>query len=247
MVENTQAYPAMVRKHTHSANGAGYTHTHTHTHTHCNSQDIHTQTSCKWHRTHTHTPCKWHRIHTQTSCRCTKYTHTHTHTHTHTQSPFSLLLLSCFSCVRLCATLETAARQAPPSLGFSREEHWSRLPFPSPMHEREKWEWSRLVVSDSYRPHGLQPSRLLYPWDFPGKSTGVGCHWGHLIPHVLYIHYTYTIHVYISSCHILISISVISHLYLLRHFLWDEHTSSIITCCRAVRNKTCNCQKVSYK
>jgi len=31
-------------------------------------------------------------------------------------------------------------------------------------------------VSDSYRPHGLQPTRLLHPWDFPGKSTGVGCH-----------------------------------------------------------------------
>ena len=30
-----------------------------------------------------------------------------------------------------------AAHQAPPSLGFSRQEHWSRLPFPSPMHERE--------------------------------------------------------------------------------------------------------------
>ena len=26
------------------------------------------------------------------------------------------------------------------------------------------------------RPHGLQPTRLLHPWDFPGKSTGVGCH-----------------------------------------------------------------------
>ena len=32
------------------------------------------------------------------------------------------------------------------------------------------------VVSNSLRPHGLQPSRLLCPWDFPGKSTGVGCH-----------------------------------------------------------------------
>ena len=33
----------------------------------------------------------------------------------------------------------------------------------------------------SERPHGLQPTRLLGPWDFPGKSTGVGCHcllWG---------------------------------------------------------------------
>ena len=44
------------------------------------------------------------------------------------------------------------------------------------MHESEKWKWSHSVVSDSYRPHGLQPTRLLRPWDFPGKSTGVGCH-----------------------------------------------------------------------
>ena len=48
-----------------------------------------------------------------------------------------LLLLSHFSRVRLCATPQTAAYQAPPSLGFSRQEHWSGLPFPSPMHESE--------------------------------------------------------------------------------------------------------------
>ena len=47
-----------------------------------------------------------------------------------------LLLLSCFSRVRLCAAPEMAAHQAPPSLGFSRQEHWSGLPFPSPMHEK---------------------------------------------------------------------------------------------------------------
>ena len=87
-----------------------------------------------------------------------------------------LLLLSRFSCAQLCATPERAAHQAPPSLGFSRQEHWSGLPFPSPMHESEKWEWSHSVMSDSLRPHGLQPTRLLCPWDFPGKSTGVGCH-----------------------------------------------------------------------
>ena len=46
-----------------------------------------------------------------------------------------LLLLSRFSRVRLCATPETAAHQSPPSLGFSRQEHWSGLPFPSPMHK----------------------------------------------------------------------------------------------------------------
>ena len=87
-----------------------------------------------------------------------------------------LLLLSRFSRVRLCATPQTAAHQAPPSLGFSRQEHWSGLPFPSPVRESEKWKWSRSVVSDSSRPHGPQPTRLLLPWDFPGKSPGVGCH-----------------------------------------------------------------------
>ena len=94
----------------------------------------------------------------------------------HLYSKLLLLLLSHFSCVQLCVIPQTAAHQAPPSLGFSRQEHWSGLPFPPPMHESEKWKWSRSVVSDPQRSHGLQPSRLLRPWDFPGKSTGVGCH-----------------------------------------------------------------------
>ena len=47
----------------------------------------------------------------------------------------SLLLLSH---VQLSATPQMAAHQAPPSLGFSRQERWSGLPFPSPVHESEK-------------------------------------------------------------------------------------------------------------
>ena len=47
-------------------------------------------------------------------------------------------VLCCSSCVQLCATPETAAHQAPPSLRFSRQEHWSGLPFPSPVHDSEK-------------------------------------------------------------------------------------------------------------
>ena len=35
---------------------------------------------------------------------------------------------------------------------------------------------SHSVVSDSLWLHGLQPTRLLHPWDYPGKNTGVGCH-----------------------------------------------------------------------
>ena len=55
------------------------------------------------------------------------------------------------------------------------KNNWSGLPFPSPIHEKEKWKWSCSVMSDSSQPHGLQPTRLLHPWDFPGESTGVGC------------------------------------------------------------------------
>ena len=69
-----------------------------------------------------------------------------------------------------------AAHQAPQSLEFSRQEYWSGLLFSSLMHESEKWKWTCSVVSYPQRPHGLQPSRLLRPWDFPGKSTGEGCH-----------------------------------------------------------------------
>ena len=51
-------------------------------------------------------------------------------------------------CPTLCDPID-GSHQAPPSLGFSRQEHWSGLPFPSPVHESEKWKRSRSVVSDS--------------------------------------------------------------------------------------------------
>ena len=75
-----------------------------------------------------------------------------------------LLLLSHFSRVRLCATPETAAHQAPPSPGFSRQEHWSGLPFPSPMHKSEKWKGSqslsrvRLLATPWTAPYQAPPS-----------------------------------------------------------------------------------------
>ena len=82
-----------------------------------------------------------------------------------------LLLLSRFSRVRLRATPEMAAHQAPPSLGFSRQEHWSALPFPSPMHESESESevtQSSLTLSDpmDYSPpgssiHGMLQARVL--------------------------------------------------------------------------------------
>ena len=50
---------------------------------------------------------------------------------------------------RLLATPWTAAHQAPPSMGFSRQEYWSGMPLPSPMHKSEKWKWSCSVVPNS--------------------------------------------------------------------------------------------------
>ena len=64
--------------------------------------------------------------------------------------------------VRPSATPWTAAFQAPPSMGFSRQEYWSGVPLPSPcpcleLHIKEKKErkWSRSVLSDALQPHGL--------------------------------------------------------------------------------------------
>ena len=57
---------------------------------------------------------------------------------TNNLSMLLLLLLSRFSHVQLCATPQMAAHHAPLSLGFSRQEYWSGLPFPSPMHENER-------------------------------------------------------------------------------------------------------------
>ena len=79
------------------------------------------------------------------------------------------------SCPTLCDPIDGSPSGSPVP-GILRQEDWSGLPFPSPMHESEKWKWSRSVVSDPQQPRGLQPSRLFHPWDSPGKSTGVGCH-----------------------------------------------------------------------
>ena len=43
-------------------------------------------------------------------------------------------------------------------------------------HTHVKWSVSLSFMPDSLQPHGLQPIRLLSPWDFPGKDTGVGCY-----------------------------------------------------------------------
>ena len=77
--------------------------------------------------------------------------------------------LCCCCCCKVASVVSDSVwpqrwqpTRLPPSLGFSRQEHWSGVPFPSPMHESEKWKWSRSVVSNSVTPwttaHQAPPS-----------------------------------------------------------------------------------------
>ena len=76
----------------------------------------------------------------------------------------------------LCPTLCDPIDGSPPGSSVpgilqSRTLEWVAISFSN------AWKWKVKVKSLSrVRPHGLQPTRLLCPWDFPGKSTGVGCH-----------------------------------------------------------------------
>ena len=99
--------------------------------------------------------------------------------------------------VRLFAGPWTVACQAPPSMGFSRQEYWSGLPFPSPGDLPDPGIEAGSPASQAdalpskppaaaaakslqscltVRPHRRQPTRLPRPWDSPGKNTGVGRH-----------------------------------------------------------------------
>ena len=79
------------------------------------------------------------------------------------------------SCPTLCNPIDSSLPgSSDPGILQARTLEW--VPFPSLMHESEKWKWSHSVMSNSSQPHGLQPTRPLCPWDFPGKSTWVGRH-----------------------------------------------------------------------
>ena len=76
-------------------------------------------------------------------------------------------------CPTLCNPIDGSLPGSPvPGILQARTLEWVDIPFSSAW----KWKGSRSAVSDSSPPYGLQPTRLLHPWDFPGKSTGVGCH-----------------------------------------------------------------------
>ena len=78
------------------------------------------------------------------------------------------------SCLTLCDPIDgSPPGSAVPGILQARTVEWVAISFSN------AWKWKvkvKLVMSDPQRPHGLQPTRLLHPWDFQGKSTGVGCH-----------------------------------------------------------------------
>jgi len=79
------------------------------------------------------------------------------------------------SCPTLCDPIDDSPPGSPvPGILQARTLEWVAISFSN------AWKWKVKVESLScvqpQRPHGLQPTRLLRPWDFPGKSTGVGYH-----------------------------------------------------------------------
>ena len=79
------------------------------------------------------------------------------------------------SCSTLCDPIDGSPPGSPVAgILKARTLEWVTISFSN------AWKWKVKAKSLSrvqlLAPHGLQPARLLRPWDFPGKSTGVGCH-----------------------------------------------------------------------
>ena len=88
------------------------------------------------------------------------------------------------SCPTLCEPIDGSPPGFPvPGILQARTLEWGAISLSN------AWKWKVKVKLLSrvrlQRPHGLQPTRLLHPRDFPGRSTGVGCHWR---PGFEYIH-----------------------------------------------------------
>ena len=78
------------------------------------------------------------------------------------------------SCPTLCNPIDVSPPGSPaPGILQARTLEWGAIAFSN------AWKWKESEVAQScptQQPYGPQPTRLLSPWDFPGKSTGVGCH-----------------------------------------------------------------------
>ena len=106
-------------------------------------------------------------------------------------STSSLLMMMIYICIYMymcaqsfqsCPTLCDPVDHGPPGSSVhgilqTRILEWIAISFSSNKVWSEWSEWSEVTQPClTLRPHRLQPTRLPCPWDFPGKSTGVGCH-----------------------------------------------------------------------
>ena len=102
-----------------------------------------------------------------------------------------LFLLSCFSRVRLCATPQMAAHQAPLSRDSPGKNTGVGCHF---LLQRMKVKSESEVAQSCLTLSDPMDCSLPGPWDFPGKSTGVGCHCLLLDSFSLNAYYAFCIH-----------------------------------------------------
>ena len=94
----------------------------------------------------------------------------------HVKNGYNTAAKSLQSCPTLCDPIDGTPPGSPvPGILQARTLEWVAISFSN------AWKWKVKVKSLSHirflaTPWTLQPTRLLHPWDFPGKSTGVGCH-----------------------------------------------------------------------
>ena len=87
----------------------------------------------------------------------------------------TMCVLVAQSCLTVCNPIDGSPR-GPSVHGILQARTLEQVAISFSKRNYRKKEGEVTVVFDSLRPHGLQLTRLLHPWNFPGKSTGVGCH-----------------------------------------------------------------------
>ena len=137
------------------------------------------------------------------------------------------------SCPTLCNPID-GSPQVPPSLGFSKQEHWSGLPFPSPMHESEKWKWSRvwLLATPWIAAHQAPLSMEFYRQEYwsgvPSPSP---------ILYIVASIYWSKLLIYLSPLSPLITISLFSMSVRITKIILHTHNSISISSIQQALNK----------
>ena len=109
------------------------------------------------------------------SCPSSQWCHPTSHPLSSPSPPSSLLLSHFQSCPTLCEPIDGSPPGCPlPGILQTRTLEWAAIS----VSNAGKWKVKVKLLShiQLLATHGLQPTRLCRPWDFPGKSIGVGCH-----------------------------------------------------------------------